>query len=88
MEVVATVKHFSKWMSERAWRITQLNGISGKEMFAIKMHLNLNPISVLITFFLCALFSFSTLFYLSEVGIRNGEYNRFEKYGNAVWVAA
>ena len=75
-------------MSERAWRITQLNGIAAKEMFAVKMHLNLNPISVLVVFFLFALFTFSTLFYLAEVGIRTGEYNRFEKFGNAVWVAS
>ena len=52
------------------------------------MHLNLNPISVLLAVFLFSLFAFSTLFYLAEVGIKSDEYNRFEKFGNAAWVAS
>ena len=65
-----------------------MNGISAKEFFAIKMHLNLNPLEVLALTFGLLLSMFSVFFYLSEIGIRHsGDYNRFEIFGNPVWVA-
>ena len=75
-------------MTERAWRITQLNGIQAKEIFAVKMHLNLNPLCVLFSVLLGSFLAFSIMFYLAEVGFQSGEYNRFEKFPNAAWVAA
>ena len=64
-----------------------MNGISAKEFFAIKMHLNLNPFGVLVLVFVLMMSMFSVFFYLAEIGIRDsGDYNRFEIFANVIWV--
>ena len=68
-------------MSERADRVSGANGYSANTLFAIKMHLNLDPIKVLIFTFGLSLFVFSVLVYIAEVAQRgSGEYNRFENF--------
>jgi len=76
-------------MSERAERVSGANGYSANTLFAIKMHLNLDPVKVLVFTFGFSLFMFSVLFYIAEVAQRgSGEYNRFENFSNAAWVAS
>lgn len=87
--LVRCCQHYSMWMSERADKVAIANGYRADTLFAVKMHLNLNPLQVLSFLYMLALFSFAVLFYISEVGQRNsGEYNRFEKFENAAWVAS
>lgn len=55
-------------MSERADKVAIANGYRADTLFAVKMHLNLDPEKVLGYGFMMALFCFSVLFYISEVG--------------------
>lgn len=55
-------------MSERADKVAIANGYRADTLFAIKMHLNLDPGKVLGYGFVMSLFCFSVLFYISEVG--------------------
>ena len=91
--IIRCLQHFSLWMSERARRTATINGANssigsnGDVIYALKMHLNLNPIGFIVVIFLLMQFTFTILFYLSEVGLRNsGQYNRFEKITNSAWV--
>lgn len=87
--LIRNMQHYSIWMSERADRVSGANGYSANTLFAIKMHLNLDPIKVLAFTFGLSLFAFSVLYYIAEVSQRDsGEYNRFENFQNAAWVAS
>lgn len=66
--VVRNMQHYSMWMSERADRVSGANGYSANTLFAVKMHLNLDPVKVLIFTFGLSLFVFSVLYYIAEVG--------------------
>jgi hypothetical protein len=66
--LIRNLQHYSIWMSERADRVSAANGYNANTLFAIKMHLNLNPLKVLIFTFSLSLFVFSVLFYIAEVG--------------------
>ena len=86
---IRCLQHYSLWLSERADKVAIANGYRADTLFAIKMHLNIEPGKVLAITFMISLFCFSVLFYIAEVGQRNsGEYNRFEKFENAAWVAS
>lgn len=90
---IRCLQHYSLWMSERARNTVSFNGAdttltsNGDFMYALKMHLNLNPVGFIIISFTLMQLVFTILFYLSEVGLRkSGQYNRFEKISNSAWL--
>jgi hypothetical protein len=66
--LIRSIQHFSFWMSERADKVAIANGYRASTLFAIKMHLNNDPVKVLSFTFLLSLFCFSVLFYIAEIG--------------------
>ena len=65
---VRCLQHYSLWLSERADKVAIANGYRADTLFAIKMHLNIEPGKVLALTFMMSLFCFSVLFYIAEVG--------------------